>query len=132
MSAEFIFVYGTLRKEASSSMSQVLSSYCDFYSKGYMQGQMYEAGGYPGVVESGNPEDVIYGDIFSINSPGILLPILDEYEECTDDFPLPHEYVRKKMSISMPDGSSLSAWVYVYNHDVAGFKLVESGDYIYR
>ena len=130
MAGEFIFVYGTLRKESSSSMSQVLGSHCDFYSPGNMQGKMYEVLGYPGVIESDNPEDVVYGDVYKIKTPEILLPIIDEYEECTDSFTQPHEYIRKKMPVSLPEGRSISAWIYIYNHDVAGFKRIKSGDYI--
>jgi gamma-glutamylcyclotransferase (GGCT)/AIG2-like uncharacterized protein YtfP len=130
MPDEFVFVYGTLRKEISSSMSKVLSSHCDFYSQGHMHGKMYELGGYPGVIESDNPEDIVYGDIYSIKNPATLFSILDEYEECSDSFRHPHEYIRKRMLISLAEKRSISAWVYIYNHDVTGLRRIKSGDYI--
>lgn len=132
MSGEFIFVYGTLRKEFPSSISAVLDRYCDFLSPGHMQGKMYEVGEYPGVIESDNPEDVVHGDIYRIIDPEIVLTVLDEYEGCAEKFSRPHEYVRKKKTVSMPGGESLFAWVYIYNHDVAGFRRIKRGDYINR
>ena len=130
MSGEFIFVYGTLRKEFSSSMSSILQRCCNYLSPGQMQGKMYEVGEYPGAVESDNPEDIVHGDIYSIIDPEIVLPVLDEYEECSEKFSRPHEYVRKMKMISTPGGESISAWVYIYNHDVTGFPRIRSGDYI--
>ena len=110
-------------------MSRVLLDHCSYFSSGCISGKMYEINRYPGVVESDNPEDIVYGEIYSTSSPDTVLPLLDEYEECSDNFPQPHEYVRKKIIVSMPDSISISAWVYIYCHDVSGLKRVKSGDY---
>ena len=50
MSGEFIFMYCTLKNDYSSSMSQVLSSHCEYYSPGHIQEKMYEIGGHPGAI----------------------------------------------------------------------------------
>ena len=59
-----------------------------------------------------------------------VLAWLDEYEECSDSFPLPHEYSRKQLSIELVGGGSVFAWVYLYNHDVSKLQLIISGDYL--
>ena len=129
MSDEFIFVYGTLRKETAASMYHVLARCCEYFSEGMMQGQLFEVDGYPGAIESDNSSDVIKGEVYRIIDREKLLPKLDEYEECTDKFPEPHEYKRKKQLISLPGGGSVSAWVYIYNHDVSKLEKIKHGDY---
>lgn len=130
MAIEFIFVYGTLRKETATSMYHMLARHCEYFSDGHMQGKLYEVNGYPGAIESDNPNDKVYGELYRIVSNGLVLPELDEYEECTDQYPEPHEYIRKKLPISLFGGGSTTAWVYVFNHDVSNLMQIESGDYL--
>lgn len=127
---EFIFVYGTLRKETATHMYHVLARHCEYHSDGTMQGKLYEVDGYPGVIESNDFDDVVHGEIYRIVSPNKVLPLLDEYEECTEKFPQPHEYLRKRIWISLAGGESLLAWVYIYTLDVTELFQIKSGNYI--
>jgi gamma-glutamylcyclotransferase (GGCT)/AIG2-like uncharacterized protein YtfP len=122
MMIEFIFVYGTLRRVSGTAMSAQLVRYSEFISEATMQGLLYEIDGYPGAIESTDPSDKVSGELYKILDIGKLLPFLDEYEECSAQFPLPHEYLRKAINISQQDGSQLIAWVYIYNRDVTGLK----------
>lgn len=130
MGGDFIFVYGTLRKGADTAMSQVLARHCEYYADGYMQGKLYEINGYPGAVESDNPEDKVYGELYRIIDRGVVLLQLDEYEECTNQYPVPHEYSRKKLPIALTGDGSVMAWVYVFNHSIANLVPITSGDYL--
>jgi gamma-glutamylcyclotransferase (GGCT)/AIG2-like uncharacterized protein YtfP len=130
MPAEFIFVYGTLRRETATNMHNALSRHCEYSSEGHMQGKLYEVDRYPGAVESDNPKDKVYGEIYRIINSDLVLPKLDEYEECTDKFPEPHEYIRKKLPITLSGSGSVTAWVYVFNHDVSNLIRIDSGDYL--
>lgn len=130
VSDEFIFVYGTLRKGVSTSMNRLLTRYCEYDSDGLIQGKLYEVKGYPGVVESNEPDDAVRGELHRIKSSSELLLLLDGYEECTAEHPQSHEYIRKKLMISKADGGYVSAWVYVYNRDISGLSKIESGDYL--
>lgn len=129
MALEYIFVYGTLRKESATNMYYVLARHCEYFSDGYMQGKLYEVDGYPGAIESDDIKDKVYGELYKIVSSGEVLPQLDEYEECTDKFPEPHEYIRKKLPIRLAGGDEVTAWVYVFNHDVSNLIHIETGDY---
>jgi gamma-glutamylcyclotransferase (GGCT)/AIG2-like uncharacterized protein YtfP len=129
MAIEFIFVYGTLRKKMASSMYHLLAPHCEYFSDGYIQGKLYEVNGYPGAIESHSKHDKVYGELYKIVDANLVLATLDEYEECTDKFPKPHEYIRKKLPISLSDGGSVTAWVYIFNHDVANLVQISSGDY---
>lgn len=129
MAIEFIFVYGTLRKETATNMNDMLIRYCDYFSDGYLQGKLYEVDNYPAAIESNNPEDKVYGELYEITNH-LILPQLDMYEECTVQFPEPWEYSRKKRLITLFDGSSVSAWVYIFNRDVLNLIPIHSGDYL--
>jgi gamma-glutamylcyclotransferase (GGCT)/AIG2-like uncharacterized protein YtfP len=51
MAIEFIFVYGTLRKEAATNMYSVLARHCEYFSDGYFYGKLYEVNNYPAAIE---------------------------------------------------------------------------------
>ncbi|MBF0275784.1 MAG: gamma-glutamylcyclotransferase [Nitrospinae bacterium] len=126
---EFLFVYGTLRKETKTAMHDLFAD-CNYFSDGYMQGKLYEVNGYPGAIISEDKADKIKGEIYTITVPGQILSHLDTYEECSENFPQPHEYIRKKLTVSTIDGDTVQAWVYLYNRDVSGLTLIKSGDYL--
>lgn len=130
MPQEFIFVYGTLRKQHGVDAYRALASYCDFFAEGRLNGKLFEVNGYPGAVESDNPSEIVVGELYLINSREELLSALDEYEECNDDFPQPHEYIRKKLPVYLMDGKVVSAWVYVYNRATDVLEQIEPGDYL--
>ena len=130
MAPEFIFVYGTLRKQMASDMHHVLAKHCDYFSDGVMRGRLYEVCGYPGAIESGDTNDKVSGELYKMHDRKLVLARLDEYEECSDRFPMPHEYSRKLLSIELSGGDSVVAWVYLYNHDVSKLQQILSGDYL--
>jgi gamma-glutamylcyclotransferase (GGCT)/AIG2-like uncharacterized protein YtfP len=93
----------------------------------------------------------VYGEIYKILNSRLLLPELDTYEQCTQQFPEPHEYIRKKLTITLLNsgnvstliykplrflkplrsGNNLSAWVYIFNHTVQNLMPIYSGDYLH-
>jgi gamma-glutamylcyclotransferase (GGCT)/AIG2-like uncharacterized protein YtfP len=128
---EYLFVYGTLRKIAAAKMNPILSENCRYFSKGAMLSLLYEVDGYPGAIESTNSNEKVYGEIYRMRGKTQeLLRHLDEYEECTPQFPEPHEYIRKKIAVFLPNGNQIIAWVYIYNHDVSYLNPIDSGDYL--
>jgi gamma-glutamylcyclotransferase (GGCT)/AIG2-like uncharacterized protein YtfP len=129
VATEFIFVYGTLRKQTASSKHHLLANYCAYYSEGVMSGKLYEVCGYPGAIESSDANHKVFGELYKILDQQPLLECLDGYEECSDRFPMPQEYSRKQCSIELVSGDSIVAWVYLYNHDVSTLQQIISGDY---
>lgn len=94
-----------------------------------MSGKLYEVCGYPGAVESSDANHKVFGELYKILDQQPLLECLDGYEECSDRFPLSHEYSRKRCSIELVSGGSVVAWVqYLYNHDVSTLQQIISGD----
>ena len=111
-------------------MYHVLARYCYYVSDGYIQGKLYEVNGYPGAIESNNQQDKVFGEIYRMMDDNTILSKLDKYEECTDKFPKPHEYIRKKLPVTLSDSSIVTAWVYIFNHDVSNLIAIKSGDYL--
>ncbi len=130
MAVEFIFVYGTLRKQIALDICEVLANHCEYFSDGVMQGTLYEVSGYPGAIESCDANDKVFGEIYTLLDRNRVLDQLDEYEECSEKFPMPHEYSRKQVSIALSGGGSVVAWVYLYKYDVSKLQRITSGDYL--
>jgi len=129
---EFIFVYGTLQKNFSSDMHVILERHCDFISDGYMRGKLFEVNGYPGAIQSEEQNDLVYGEIYKIISNAeLVLSQLDEYEECNNKYPHPHEYERAKCLISLSnEQEKLIAWVYIFKRNISNLNQIKSGHYL--
>jgi len=130
MPNELIFVYGTLRKELVSPMDKLLTRHCEFFAEAFMQGILYDVGGYPGVTQSVNPADKVYGELYKIQRATKLWPRLDHYEQCSNAFLKPYEYVRKKRPVLLENGEKVQAWIYLFNWKAAGLFRIHSGDYL--
>ncbi len=57
------------------------------------------------------------------------LSLLDDYEGLGQDDPLPHEYRREFVSVTLDDGRQLEAWAYVVNRSLEGLGRIHSGDF---
>lgn len=111
-------------------MSSLLAENCQYVAEAILQGKLYEVDGYPGAVESADPNDRVYGELYRMGDGEAVLARLDDYEECSLSFPEPHEYVRKQLLITVVGGDRVMAWVYIFNRDVSRLTPIESGDYI--
>lgn len=130
MSDNLLFVYGTLRKDTRSEMYRLLARYANFVAEGTYQGRLYKIDFYPGVVPSNDPSEWVKGEVYSLREPSIILPKLDQYEECGPGFPEPTEYVRRCQEIVLSDGTKCSAWVYIYNRHTNNLTRISSGDFL--
>lgn len=119
-------------------MHQLIAENSEYIGEGHIHARIYEIDGYPGAIESDKPDEKVVGELYSISNREILLAELDYYEGCSEDYPHPQAYVRKQLSVlvdqSLPEGdesniTSVSAWVYIYNHPVSEDRLIPSGDY---
>ena len=128
MTQDYLFVYGTLRK--STVRNDLLQSDCEYVGMATLQGCLYQLTDYPGVIKSDDPKQQVVGEIYRVNNRQSVFAALDDYEECSASFTEPHEYVRQQCSVTLDNGTRLTAWVYLYNRPIAGWKLIASGDYL--
>lgn len=130
MNDEMLFVYGTLRRDTRSEMYRLLARYADFVAEGTFQGRLYKIDYYPGVVPSDDPNEQVHGEVYVVRQPEIVFPKLDQYEECGPGFPDPTEYVRRRETVRLQNGSACQAWVYVYNRPTNKLERIPSGDFL--
>ena len=130
MGSPFLFVYGTLRRKANTTMADVLVQRAEFVGNACYQGRLYKVGDYPGVVPSNKPTDWVQGEVYRLRNQGLLLPRLDRYEECGPHFPQPTEYVRKLQAVRLQGGKVISVWVYLYNWPTDQLVLIPLGNFL--
>ena len=128
--SDYLFVYGTLRQNANHPMHQQLATHARFVAMARLQACLYQVSYYPGAVPSNNVANQVLGELYQLLQPEQLLPLLDNYEECGEGFAQPQEYRRELQQVTLEDGASVSAWVYIYNRDTSGLKLITSGDFL--
>ncbi len=130
--SSYLFVYGTLRKRCSFLMHNLIDRYSNFFANGFVYGKLYEIDNYPGIVLSNDIQNIVYGEVYKIKSYKVdyMLNLLDEYEECSKNFPKPHEYKRVITDVILMNGKRLKSWIYEYNYSIRNLECIKSGDYI--
>jgi len=100
-----LFVYGTLRRGSKIKIARLFHANAEFLGPGRMQGRLVRSHPHRGVVRSEKSGEWIVGEIFQLNDPNKLLPILDEYEGS--------DYRRTSVPVELESGKRLRAWMYL-------------------
>jgi len=119
--AEYLFVYGTLRRGVKNKFSELLAAKSQFLDEARLAGRLYDFGEHPGAVLSADPGDWVRGEVFQLNDPPGILETLDQYEG--------PEFERVATSATLSSGRELTAWVYVYKGTNTGHRVL-SGDWL--
>ncbi len=130
MSPDYLFVYGTLRRDSNSEMYRLLARYGQFVGDATYRGKLYMVDYYPGLVPSDNPRDAVFGEVYKLSCPDLVLSRLDDYEKCGPKVSEPTEYVRRKQYVKLKSGEAIRAWIYIFERPTAGLQLIESGDFL--
>lgn len=129
MSAEYLFVYGLLRRKANHEMSDFLFENAEFVSEASYQGRLYLVSHYPGVIPSADPSDRVVGDVYKIEKD-LIFRELDQFEGVGEEFSSPNEYRRVKQQIGIAGSKEIDCWIYLYNHPTSGCKRIFNGDFL--
>jgi gamma-glutamylcyclotransferase (GGCT)/AIG2-like uncharacterized protein YtfP len=116
-----LFVYGTLMRAARHPMHRHIAVHADYMTDATFRGRLYLVHHYPGVVDSGEPEDIVHGELYLVRSR-VAFADLDDYEGCGPNAPQPAEYIRVQRSMTCADGAVVTAWIYLFCW--AAFSLV--------
>ncbi|MGJ5176560.1 gamma-glutamylcyclotransferase family protein [Bradyrhizobium oligotrophicum] len=130
MTSDLLFVYGTLMRGFDHPMARLLSANADFVAEASCRGRLYRIQHYPGLVLSENAADVVHGELFRLRQPEPMLREFDMYEACGDGFAAPTEYLRRRLGVTLADGSAREAWTYVYNWPVDAAARIVSGRFL--
>jgi gamma-glutamylcyclotransferase (GGCT)/AIG2-like uncharacterized protein YtfP len=119
----FLFVYGTLRKDANHPMAKFLNQQAKYIGEGFAIGKLYQVSWYPAFKKSLNKKDVVKGDVYQINEKNkeSLIKTLDEYEG--------DEYDKEHLEIEI-DNRKIQALVYIYTKPIDENKRIISGDFL--
>ena len=130
MTSDLLFVYGTLMRGYSHPMARLLSANADYLGEASCRGRLYKVKHYPGLTESDEAADVVFGELYRLRAVDDLLREFDMYEACGEGFAEPTQYVRRMLPVILADGSRSEAWTYIYNWPVAGLSRIESGRFL--
>ena len=125
-----MFVYGTLMQAYDHPMARLLAEQAERVGEGSCCGRLYQIKHYPGLIESSDPTDRVFGELFRLRETKALLAQLDEYEGCGPSAPQPTLYIRAMRPIARAGQPDVDAWVYLYNRPVAGLKRIVSGRFL--
>jgi gamma-glutamylcyclotransferase (GGCT)/AIG2-like uncharacterized protein YtfP len=125
--AGLLFVYGTLRFGFDGPMALWLRGVAHIMGQGHIAGHLYRVADYPGFVPG--EEGRVTGDLFALPDSVTILTRLDGYEQCSDQWPRPHEYRREQVVVTTLDGP-VEAWTYIYACDTSVLPVIKGGDFL--
>lgn len=116
----FLFVYGTLMQGYGNN--QWCLKDASFMQKDTIKGlDMYTNGSFPMLVDSDDPEKIVHGELFLINT--------DTFRQCDGLEGYPRHYNRKQVQTA----SGKQAWVYFYEKTSfqmrSGLFKIDDGDF---
>lgn len=130
--AEYLFVYGTLRRDTEHPMAGVLAAASTYVGRGAYQGRLFRVSWYPGAIPSDFPQDRVIGDVFRIRDgrAAELFGMLDTYEGTTPEAEEAPYYRRERVRVRMGGGGEIEAWIYLFNRSTEAMGRIESGDFL--
>lgn len=126
MLIDHLFVYGTLLS-TDNEFAKYLNNNATLVSKGFITGQLYDIGEYPGAVVNETEGYPIHGSVCKLNNANALV-VLDNYEGYGADQDQPNLFIRDLLPVDTAEGE-INCWVYLYNLSVDGLTEIKSGDY---
>lgn len=125
MVTDYLFVYGSLLKNAKNEISVFLSFHAKLLGKAYFYGKLFDVSWFPGAVLSLDTTEKVYGSVYEITEVTKVFEVLDEYEGVAEKL-----FKRVKVEAYLESENMLETWVYVYNHSTDRLKHIVSGDYL--
>ena len=125
--SNLIFVYGSLMRgmERASFISN--PDKARFVSSGAARGTLYDAGAFPGMIESANVSMVV-GEVYELFDRDTFFETLDLIEGYWPEQPERSLYARKTIPVTTHEGT-IKAWAYIFNQPVTGLLKIASGDF---
>ena len=126
--AELVFFYGTLMTPFNRPGRRRIEQFLTYTGRGVSAGALFDLGIYPAAIPAS--EGRVWGEVYEMSRPDAVLESLDEIEGFRAAEPESSLYTRIKTSVTLEDGSNVSAWTYFYNAPLGRAERIESGDYL--
>jgi gamma-glutamylcyclotransferase (GGCT)/AIG2-like uncharacterized protein YtfP len=124
-----LFVYGTLTRASRHPFARRLAMESRFIGRGTVNGMLYSLGCYPGLVEEPGQKCLVHGEAVQLKQARSLA-WLDDYEGCGPNWPAPHDFERKMLSVRLLDGGEIPCWIYVFKGKVTRFRRIPDGRFM--
>jgi putative glutamine amidotransferase len=123
---ERLFAYGTLQPGlAPTSMREVVERFRPV-GRATVRGRLFHLGAYPGLVLD-DAGGTVHGQVLDVPDDSLAWRRLDAYEGFAPEDPGRSLFRRVRCRAVQHDGTTSDCWTYVYNGDVAGVPLIDSG-----
>jgi gamma-glutamylcyclotransferase (GGCT)/AIG2-like uncharacterized protein YtfP len=126
---DYLFAYGTLAGTHPPQEIATTVKRLKYIGDGFIFGRLYDLGDYPGAVLESETHNKVFGKIFELSPDRTLLKRLDRYEGFDPHRPAGSLFIRRRATISRPDRSPLTGWVYEYNGSVNSQAVIKGGQY---
>ena len=127
--SERLFVYGTLRRGLAPSALADLVAGFDWEGEASVRGRLYDLGAYPGVVLEPAGEELVHGEIASVDADPPLWELLDGYEGVDPADPHAGLFRRVRCQAHLAGGERRCVWIYEYARDPGAARLLPDGRY---
>jgi len=125
---DLVFFYGTLMTPFNRGQRLRVDEHLAYLGRGSIAGALFDLGIYAAAVPA---EDArVWGEVYRITHPTIVLQALDEFEGCCADEPENSLYTRARTPVTLEDGRVVDAWAYFYNAPLGRAERIHSGDYL--
>jgi gamma-glutamylcyclotransferase (GGCT)/AIG2-like uncharacterized protein YtfP len=124
----YLFTYGTLMKRFDNPFAIRLKNASTYLDEGHFPGLLYQVSWYPGAVYQSGLEQRVYGEIYQLTDAANLLIELDDYEDVRTE-ESQSLYLRKIVTVTLTDLSTLPCWIYLYNQPVEGLRQIAGGKF---
>ena len=125
---DLVFFYGTLMTPFNRVGRLRVDQHLTYMGRGTIGGALFDLGIYPAAVPASDAR--VWGEVYRMSHPSIVLQALDELEGCRTDEPESSLYTRTLTSVTMEDGPTVDAWAYFYSAPLGRAERIHSGDYL--
>ena len=105
-----------------------IDSKLTYVGRGAIRAALFDLGLYPAAIPA--PDGHVWGEVYEMTDPSVVLPALDEIEGYSADDPDRSLYLRQETEVVLPDGRLAPASVYFYNAPLGKARRIRSGDYL--
>ena len=125
---DLVFFYGTLMAGFDRRRRAGIDDKLRYIGRGSIKGALFDLGLYPAAVPA--PDGRIWGEVYEMLRPVIVLRALDEIEGYRPSEPEYSLYTRRLTPVTLDDGTVVLASAYFYNAPLGRAERIASGDYL--
>jgi gamma-glutamylcyclotransferase (GGCT)/AIG2-like uncharacterized protein YtfP len=126
--ADLVFFYGTLMTGFDRRRRLGIDDKLRYRGRGWISAALFDLGLYPAAVPASDTR--VWGEVFELLEPEAVLQALDDVEGYRAAEPDSSLYIRRQVSVTLPNDASDYAWVYFYNAPLGKAPRITSGDYL--